>query len=146
MNGAICREAAHPRISGLAGRTLLDAVGNDAKHDDDGGDQPRHRSDVLPRVSDVVVSAATVLALLSVREEGHYDYHVDKLNAQYCPRLPVNFSEIQKAISQETGKFIDAAPKSTIVFMVEGICRRFRLEAPCKPLLDALTASDGQAK
>src|SRR5258705_1392194 len=75
---------------------------------------------------------------------GHDDF--DKLNAQYCPRLPVNFSEIQKAISQETGKFIDAAPKSTIVFMVEGICRRFRLEAPCKALLDALTASDGQAK
>jgi hypothetical protein len=71
---------------------------------------------------------------------------LDRLNEQYCPRLPINFGEIQKAISQETGKFIDAAPKSTIVSMVEGICKRFRLEAPCKALLDALTASDGQAK
>jgi hypothetical protein len=75
---------------------------------------------------------------------GHADF--DKLNAQYCPRLPVNFAEIQKAISQETGKFIDAAPKSTIVFMVEGICKRFRLEAPCKALIDALAAQDGQTK
>lgn len=71
---------------------------------------------------------------------------LDKLNQQYCPRLPINYGEIQKAISQETGKFIDAAPKSTIVFMVEGICKRFRLEAPCKALLDALAAQDGQAK
>ena len=75
---------------------------------------------------------------------GHADF--DRLTAQYCPRLPVNFAEIQKAISQETGKFIDAAPKSTIVSMVEGICKRFRLETPCKALLDALTAQDGQAK
>jgi hypothetical protein len=64
----------------------------------------------------------------------------------YCPRLPVNFAEIQKAISQETGKFIDAAPKDTIVSMVEGICRRFRLEVPCKAFLDALAAPDVQAK
>lgn len=75
---------------------------------------------------------------------GHDDFN--KLNAQYCPRLPINFGEIQKAISQETGKFIEAAPKSTIVFMVEGICKRFRLEAPCKALLDALAAQDGLTK
>jgi hypothetical protein len=74
---------------------------------------------------------------------GHADF--DKLNAQYCPRLPVNFAEIQKAISQETGKFIDAAPKSTIVSMVEGICRRYKLELPCKAVVDALTASNWQA-
>jgi hypothetical protein len=73
---------------------------------------------------------------------GHADF--DKLNAQYCPRLPVNFAEIQKAISQETGKFINTAPKSTIVSMVEGICRRYKLELPCKAVVDALTASDGQ--
>jgi hypothetical protein len=71
---------------------------------------------------------------------------LDRLNQQYCPRLPINFGEIQKTISQETGKFIDAAPKSTIVFMVEAICKRFKLKAPCKALLDALAAPDGQAK
>jgi len=43
-------------------------------------------------------------------------------------------------------KFIEAAPKSTIVFMVESICKRFRLEAPCKALLDALAAQDELTK
>ena len=63
----------------------------------------------------------------------------DRYNAQYCPRLPVNFAEIQKAITQETGKFIDAAPKATIIFIVETICKRYKLEATCKAVVDALT-------
>jgi hypothetical protein len=68
--------------------------------------------------------------------------HTSKLYTQYmehfCPRLPINFAEIQKAINQETAKFIDKAPMGTIASMIEGICRRLRLDAPCKVLLDAI--------
>jgi hypothetical protein len=42
---------------------------------------------------------------------------------------PVNFVEIEKVINQETAKFIEKAPKSTLVSMLQGICRRIRLEA-----------------
>jgi len=64
----------------------------------------------------------------------------------FCPRLPVNFAEIQKAVSQETDKFIAAAPPRAIVSMVEAICRRFRLDTPCKAILEALTSSEAQPK
>jgi hypothetical protein len=63
---------------------------------------------------------------------------------QYCPRLPVNFAEIQKAITQETTKFIDAAPKSTVVLIVENICKRYKIEVPCKAVLDALATPKPQ--
>ena len=63
-----------------------------------------------------------------------------RLVDQYCPRLPVNFAEIQKAISQETTKFVDTAPKSAVISMVEAICKRYRIEAPCKVVLDAINA------
>jgi hypothetical protein len=56
---------------------LLDAVSDDAEHNNYGCQQPHHPSGILPRLSDVVVSAAGVLALLSVREKGHYDYHAN---------------------------------------------------------------------
>jgi hypothetical protein len=58
-------------------RDLLDAVSDDAEHNNYGCEQPHHRSDILPRVSDVVVGAASVPVLLHVREEGHYDYHAN---------------------------------------------------------------------
>ncbi len=64
----------------------------------------------------------------------------------FCPRLPVNFAEIQKAVSQETDKFIAAAPPSAIVSIVEAICRRFRLDTPCKAILETLTSSEAQPK
>jgi hypothetical protein len=66
--------------------------------------------------------------------------------AHYCPRLPINFAEIEKAISQETGRLIEKAPKSTIVSMLEGICRRLRLDAPCKALIEAASSSDIEPK
>ena len=92
------------RIARRSQRCSLDAVGNKAKHEHHCGEQPRHRSDVLPRVSDVVVGAATVLVLLSVREEGHYDYYANTdqrehsassevgspiLGISFSPRLPI---------------------------------------------------------
>jgi hypothetical protein len=49
----------------------MDAVSNDAKHDHHSFEQLLHRSGVLPRVSDVVLGGATILALLSDREESH---------------------------------------------------------------------------
>ncbi|MEY9885803.1 hypothetical protein ACVIHC_001833 [Bradyrhizobium diazoefficiens] len=64
-----------------------------------------------------------------------YDKHMQ----HFCPRLPVNFAEIQKAVDQETAKFVEKAPKSTLVTMLEGICRRVKLEAQCKPLVDVLS-------
>jgi hypothetical protein len=63
---------------------------------------------------------------------------------QYCPRLPVNAAEIQKAISQETTKYIDAARNGAIDLMVETICKRYRIEAPCKLMLDAINGSTEQ--
>jgi hypothetical protein len=65
---------------------------------------------------------------------------------QYCPRLPVNFAEIQKAVSQETTKYVDAASKSAITSMVEAICKRYRIEAPCKALLDAINSPGAPAQ
>lgn len=58
-------------------RLLMDAVGNNAEHDHHSGDQPNDHPDVLPRISDEVVRAAIVLALLSVREDCQYDYHAN---------------------------------------------------------------------
>ena len=69
-----------------------------------------------------------------------------RLVDQYCPRLPVNFSEIQKAISQETTKFVDAAPKSAITSMVEAICKRYHIDAPCKVVLDAINGPSAPAQ
>jgi hypothetical protein len=70
---------------------LLDAVGNKAKHDNHCGEQPHHRSGVPPRVSDVVVGAATVFALLSVREEAHYDYYANTDQREHCASSEVSF-------------------------------------------------------
>ena len=47
----------------------VDAVSNNAKHHHHGPKQPNHHPDVLPRVFDIVVGAAAVLVLLSVRKE-----------------------------------------------------------------------------
>jgi hypothetical protein len=65
---------------------------------------------------------------------------------QYCPRLPVNYAEIQKAISQETTKFVDAAPKGAITSMVEAVCKRYRIDAPCKAVLDAINSPSTPAQ
>ena len=60
----------------------------------------------------------------------------------FCPRLPVNTADIQRALQQETSRFVALVPKSTILTMLDGICRRFQIEASCKPVLDALTSAD----
>ncbi len=68
----------------------------------------------------------------------------NRLVEQYCPRLPVNYAELQKAIAEETMKYIDAAPKGAIVSTVETICKRYRIEAPCKSVLDAINGPSVQ--
>jgi hypothetical protein len=65
----------------------------------------------------------------------------DKYREHFCPRIPVNFAEITKAVNEEIAKVIDKAPRGTLVSMIEGICRRIRLDAQCKALLDAMSAS-----
>ena len=77
-------------VSSESHRGLMDAVGNDAKHDNDCPEQPHDHPDVLPRVSDVVVCAAAVLVLLSVREEGQQD---DQADTDHCEQhwcFPLN--------------------------------------------------------
>ena len=65
---------------------------------------------------------------------------LDKLNNQYCPRLPINHDEIERAVSQETAKFFITAPKPSIVIALQTICARFRLGTACQALLDAILA------
>jgi hypothetical protein len=69
-----------------------------------------------------------------------------RFNDQYCPRLPVNYGEIQKALKQESAKFIDTAPKATVIFMLEMICKRFKVESSCKVVLDAISGSASDSK
>jgi hypothetical protein len=71
---------------------LVNAVGNKAKHDHHCGQQPNHHSGVLPRVSDIVVGTATVLALLSVGEEGHYDYYANADQSEHSASSEAGFS------------------------------------------------------
>ena len=71
---------------------LVDAVGNKTKHEHHCGEQPHHCSGVLPRVSDVVVGAATVLALLSVRKERHYDYYANTDQREHSASSEVGLS------------------------------------------------------
>jgi hypothetical protein len=54
----------------------------------------------------------------------------------FCPKLPINFGEIQKAITQESAKVIDKAPKGVLISMLENICRRLKLEVQCKAVID----------
>jgi hypothetical protein len=65
-----------------------------------------------------------------------------KYHNLYCPRLPINHTEIEKAISQETDKFFTSASKSQAVVAVQAICRRFGGLAPaCKAMIEALSTA-----
>ncbi len=63
-----------------------------------------------------------------------------KFHATYCPRVPVNHAELQKAIAEETEKFFGAAGKSQALVAVQAICRRFAdLSASCKAMIEGLS-------
>jgi hypothetical protein len=58
----------------------------------------------------------------------------------YCPRVPVNHAEIEKAITQDTEKFFDKAPKTAAQIAVHAICSRYKIDALCASMIDALAA------
>jgi hypothetical protein len=65
-----------------------------------------------------------------------------KFHATYCPRLPVNHAELQKAITEETERFFTAAPRSQALLAVQAICRKFvDLSDACRPIIEALSAT-----
>jgi hypothetical protein len=66
-----------------------------------------------------------------------------KFQTQYCPRFPVNHAELQRAIAQETERFLSGAPRSHVLVAVQAICRRFaNLSAPCQTMIERLAASE----
>src|SRR5262249_49110895 len=65
-----------------------------------------------------------------------------KYQAQYCPRVPVNHAELQRAIAEETEKSLSGAPRRQVLFAVQTICRRFaNLSVPCQTMIERLAAS-----
>jgi hypothetical protein len=65
-----------------------------------------------------------------------------KYQAQYCPRVPVNHAELQRAIAEETEKFLSGASRSQVLVAVQTICRRFaNLSVPCQTMIERLAAS-----
>ncbi len=82
------------------------------------------------------------LCLIAYTWPGQAEEAFRKFHATYCPRLPVNHPELQKAISEETDKFFAAAPRSQALIAVQAICRRFAdLSEPCKRMIEALSAT-----
>jgi hypothetical protein len=82
------------------------------------------------------------LCLIAYTWPGQAEEAFRKFHATYCPRLPVNHAELQKAISEETDKFFTAAPRGQALIAVQAICRRFAdLSEPCKRMIEALSAT-----
>jgi hypothetical protein len=80
------------------------------------------------------------LCLIAYTWPGNAEDAFKKFHATYCPRLPVNHAELQKAITEETEKFFAAAPRSQALIAVQAICRRFSdLSAPCKTMIESLS-------
>ena len=59
---------------------------------------------------------------------------------QYCPRISSGPSE-RKPTSSETAQSMSAAPKATAIVAINAICRRYRVEAACKAVVDAIDSS-----
>jgi hypothetical protein len=82
------------------------------------------------------------LCLIAYTWPGQAEEAFRKFHATYCPRLPVNHAELQKAVSEETEKFFSAAPRSQALIAVQAICRRFvDLSEPCKRMIEALSVA-----
>jgi hypothetical protein len=83
---------------------------------------------------------ANTLCLIAYTWPGQAEDAFKKFHATYCPRLPVNHAELQKAIAEDTEKFFSAAPRSQALIAVQAICRRFTdLSASCKTMIEALS-------
>jgi hypothetical protein len=80
-----------------------------------------------------VLTASVLTSIAAIARED-----LDKLNSQYCPRLPINQAEIERAVSQETAKFLITAPKPTVVVALQAICARFGITATCDALMKAI--------
>lgn len=66
-----------------------------------------------------------------------------KFQATYCPRLPVNHAEIQKALDQDTEKFFATASRSRALSAVQAICRRYAdLSTSCQAMIQGLSAGE----
>jgi hypothetical protein len=87
------------------------------------------------------------LCLIAYTWPGHAEEAFKKYHATYCPRLPVNHTEIQKALSEETESFFSTASKSQALIAVQAICRRYPdLSASCKAMIDGLSASENEGR
>ena len=72
---------------------------------------------------------------------GNAEEAFKKFHATYCPRLPVNHVEIQKAVADETEKFFSTATRSQALTAVQAICRRFAdLSDRCQAMIDGFSA------
>src|SRR5262249_57258802 len=82
------------------------------------------------------------LCLVAYPSADHAEDAFRKFQASYCPRLPVNHSELLKAISEETEKFFSLAPRSQCLLAVQAICRRYaNLSEQCQAMIEGLTTS-----
>jgi hypothetical protein len=87
------------------------------------------------------------LCLIAYTWPGHAEDAFKKYHATYCPRLPVNHAEIQKALSEETESFFTTATKGQALIAVQAICRRYPdLSASCKAMIDGLSASENEGR
>ncbi len=81
------------------------------------------------------------LCLVAYTWPGNAEEAFKKFQASYCPRLPVNHAEMQKALSQETDKFFTTASRSQALIAVQAICRRYAdLSESCKAMIEGLSA------
>jgi hypothetical protein len=82
------------------------------------------------------------LCLVAYTSADHAENAFRKFQVLYCPRLPVNHAELQKAITEETERFFNLAPRSQVLVAVQAICRRFaNLSEHCQAMIESLTAS-----
>jgi hypothetical protein len=82
------------------------------------------------------------LCLVAYTSADHAENAFRKFQVIYCPRLPVNHAELQKAIAEETDRFFTLAPRSQVLVAVQAICRRFaNLSAHCQAMIESLAPS-----
>ena len=82
------------------------------------------------------------LCLLAYTSADHAENAFRRFQVMYCPRLPVNHAELQKAITEETERFFSLAPRSQVLVAVQAICRRFaNLSEHCQAMIEGLAPS-----
>ena len=82
------------------------------------------------------------LCLVAYTSADHAENAFRRFQVMYCPRLPVNHAELQKAITEETERFFSLAPRSQVLVAVQAICRRFaNLSEHCQAMIEGLAPS-----